>query len=65
MSYVKNVVTGVEFEVPEHYLDHPVLGKNLVLVKDEVQAAPNTKTTPKEQPAPEAKPVVAEPETTK
>jgi len=65
MSYVKNVVTGVELEVPEHYLNHPVLGKNLVLVTDEVQAAPNTKTTPKEQPAPATEPVVAKSETTK
>lgn len=62
MLYVKNVKTGVYDNVPEHYLDHPVLGKDLVLA--EVEAAPKKETT-KEQPAPEAKPVPAKSETTK
>jgi hypothetical protein len=64
MAYIKNTATGVYDTVPEHYLGHPILGKNLVLVEDEVLAAPKNKIT-KEQPAPEAEPVVAEPETTK
>jgi hypothetical protein len=62
MLYIKNVKTGVSDTVPDHYLDHPILGKDLVL--DKTQAAPKNETT-KEQPAPEAEPVVAEPETTK
>jgi len=62
MLYVKNVKTGVSTMVPEHYLDHPILGKNLVL--DDGKAAPKNETT-KEQPAPEAKPIVAESKTTK
>ena len=60
MLYVKNVKTGVFDTVPDHYLDHPILGKDLVLG----QAAPKNETT-KEQPAPEAEPTPAEPETTK
>ena len=63
MIYVKNVETGVYDNVPDHYLDHPILGKNLVAV-DDVLAAPKNKTI-KEQPAPVVEPVVAEPETTK
>jgi hypothetical protein len=62
MLYVKNVTTGVSDTVPDHYLDHPILGKDLVL--NDGKAAPKNETT-KEQPAPEAEPVVAELETTK
>jgi hypothetical protein len=64
MAYIKNTVTGVYDIVPDHYLEHPILGKDLILVEDDVPAAPKNKTT-KEQPAPEAEPVVVEPETTK
>jgi len=65
MLYVKNVETDIFSIVPDHYLDHPILGKNLILVEDEVQAAPNKETKTKEQPAPEAEPILAEPKTTK
>lgn len=65
MLYVKNVETNVFSMVPDHYLDNPILGKNLILVEDEVQAAPNKETKTKEQPAPEDEPVSAHPKTTK
>jgi hypothetical protein len=55
MPLVKNVNTGVTLSVPSHYVGHPVLGKNLVLVTDEIQAAPKKETTKKEQPAPAVK----------
>lgn len=64
MAYIQNTVTGVFDDVPDHYLSHPILGKDLVLVVEEAPAAPKNKTI-KEQPAPEAEPVVAEPVTTK
>jgi hypothetical protein len=64
MANIKNVVTGVYDTVPDHYLEHPILGKDLILAEDEAPAAPKNKTT-KEQPAPEAEPAVVEPETTK
>jgi hypothetical protein len=62
MLYVKNVKTGVSVIVPDHYLDHPILGKDLVL--DKSQAAPKNEPT-KEQSAPEAEPILAESKTTK
>jgi len=31
---VTDSTTGIVVEVPEHYLDHPVLGINLVPVED-------------------------------
>jgi hypothetical protein len=40
MAFAKNVRTGKTVVVPEHYIGHPVLGKDLVAVGDEVQAAP-------------------------
>lgn len=52
MLLVKNVVTGLTTTVPNHYINHPVLGKNLVAVGEEVQAAPKKETKIKEQPAP-------------
>jgi hypothetical protein len=64
MAYIKNTATGVYDNVPEHYLGHQILGKDLVLVEDEVLAAPKNKIT-KEQPAPATEPVVAKSETTK
>jgi hypothetical protein len=48
-----NTKTGKTVSVPDHYIGHPVLGKNLVLVTDEAQAAPKKETKKKEQPAPE------------
>ena len=47
---VKNVVTGVISIVPDHYLNHPILGAELVIL-DEVETASKKETKPKEQPA--------------
>jgi len=55
MPLVKNTITGKTVSVPSHYVGHPVLGKNLVLATDEIQAAPKKETTKKEQPAPVVK----------
>lgn len=33
LVYAYNAVSGVTAEVPEHYLDHPILGKNLRQVR--------------------------------
>ena len=64
MAQAKNTKTGKIVSVPDHYIGHPVLGKNLTLVKDEAQAAPKKETKSKEQPAPEVKvEVLPEPET--
>ena len=62
MPLVKNTRTGVEISVPAHYVGHPVLGKDLVLVEDDVQAAPKKETKKKEQPAPVVEAVKPEPE---
>lgn len=41
MALAKNTRTGVIVDVPQHYIGHPVLGKNLIAVDGEqVQAAP-------------------------
>lgn len=40
MALAKNTKTGLTVNVPEHYLGHPVLGKNLVAIGTEVPAAP-------------------------
>ena len=61
MPLVKNTRTEKVMSVPAHYVGHPVLGKDLVLVEDDVQAAPKKETTQKEQPAPMAKAVESEP----
>jgi hypothetical protein len=53
MANAMNTKTGKTVSVPDHYIGHPVLGKNLVLVTDEAQAAPKKETKKKEQPAPE------------
>jgi hypothetical protein len=63
MALAKNTKTGIVANVPAHYIGHPVLGKNLIAVGEEAQAAPKKETKKKEQPAPEVEPVVAEPET--
>lgn len=62
MALAKNIKTGITVNVPGHYLGHPVLGKNLVAVGAEVQAAPKKETKIKEQPAPKAEAVVAKAE---
>lgn len=53
MALAMNKVTGITTEVPDHYMGHPVLGKNLIPVSDEAQAAPKKEKKQKEQPAPE------------
>ena len=64
MTLATNKRTGITVSVPDHYIGHPVLGKNLVLKTDEAQAAPKKETKKKEQPAPEAEvaEVLPEPE---
>lgn len=63
MAIVRNTKTGIVTSVPDHYVGHPVLGKNLVLATDEAQAAPKKETKKKEQPAPEVEvEVLPEPE---
>lgn len=62
MATVRNTKTGIITSVPDHYVGHPVLGKNLVLATDEAQAAPKKETPKKEQPAPVVKAVEPEPE---
>lgn len=59
MALAKNTKTGVTAIVPSHYIGHPVLGKNLVAVGEEVQAAPKKETKIKEQPAPKAEVIPA------
>jgi hypothetical protein len=39
----KNVRTNKVLIVPDHYIGHPVLGKDLVLETDEAPAAPKNK----------------------
>jgi hypothetical protein len=43
MAFAKNTRTGKTTSVPEHYLGHPVLGKDLVAIDDKVEAAPKEK----------------------
>ena len=52
MALAINTRTGKTASVPDHYIGHPVLGKNLVAAGDEAQAAPKKETKKKEQPAP-------------
>lgn len=60
MALAINIKTGKSALVPDHYIGHPVLGKNLVLATDEAQAAPKKETKKKEQPAPVVEVVIAE-----
>jgi hypothetical protein len=62
MAQALNKRTGVIVDVPAHYIGHPSLGKNLVAVSNEAQAAPK-KENKKEQPAPVVEAVEPEPET--
>lgn len=45
MALVKNIRTGKVTNVPEHYLNHPSLGKDLVLVAEETTKAAPVKPT--------------------
>jgi hypothetical protein len=40
MALVKNTRTGKTANVPDHYIGHPVLGKDLIAVDGKVEAAP-------------------------
>jgi len=40
MAFAKNTRTGKTTSVPEHYLGHPVLGKDLIAIDGKVEAAP-------------------------
>lgn len=64
MATAKNTRTGKIVSVPDHYIGHPVLGKNLIAADSKVEAAPKKETPKKaevkepqeiieEQPAPE------------
>ena len=53
MAEAINSITGKLVSVPDHYIGHPVLGKNLKAVNAEAPAAPKKETKKKEQPAPE------------
>ena len=64
MTTAKNTRTGKIVSVPDHYIGHPVLGKNLIAVDGKVEAAPKkekkkkievelSQEIPEEQPAPE------------
>ena len=61
MAQALNKRTGLTVDVPAHYIGHPVLGKNLVAVSNEAQAAPKKETPKKEQPAPLVEAVKPEP----
>lgn len=63
MALAINTKTGKSAIVPDHYIGHPVLGKNLVLATDKAQAAPKKETKKKEQPAPVVKTIWSKPET--
>lgn len=43
MAFVKNLRTGKVADVPDHYVGHPILGKDLELIENKVEAAPKTK----------------------
>jgi hypothetical protein len=54
MALVKNKITGSVTEVPDHYLDHPVLGADWEVYTDKENSAEVTKdSAKKEQTAPE------------
>lgn len=50
MALVKNTRTGKVANVPEHYLGHPILGADLVLVEDGAPVA-QEKPVSKKKPA--------------
>lgn len=43
MAIAKNIRTGKVVTVPDHYIGHEILGKDLTLLTDEAQAAPKAK----------------------
>lgn len=43
MAIAKNTRTGKMVTVPDHYIGHEILGKDLILVTDEAPAAPKAK----------------------
>lgn len=47
MALARNTRTGKIASVPNHYIGHPVLGKNLVSLTEEVQAVPKKEKTKK------------------
>jgi hypothetical protein len=40
MAFAKNTRTGKTTTVPDHYIGHPVLGKDLIAIDSKVEAAP-------------------------
>jgi hypothetical protein len=50
MANAKNTRTGKLVSVPEHYIGHPVLGKNLIAVDGKVEAAPKKEKKNKAEP---------------
>jgi len=40
MAFAKNTRTGKTTSVPDHYIGHPVLGKDLIAIDGKVEAAP-------------------------
>jgi hypothetical protein len=51
MALAINTRTGKTVDVPEHYIGHSVLGKDLKPLGDEVQAAPKKEKKKTEEPA--------------
>jgi hypothetical protein len=52
MATAKNIITGIIAEVPEHYLDHPILGADLVAYNGEETVAPKSEKPKAEVSAP-------------
>ena len=48
---VKNSETGIVSDVPNHYVGHPTLGKNLIPVEDEPVVEAKKKITAEQKPA--------------
>ena len=51
MATVKNTITGNIVDVPAHYLEHPILGADLVAYTGEEPAAKPAKASKTEEPA--------------
>ena len=63
MATAKNTRTGMIVSVPNHYIGHPVLGKNLIAVDGKVEAAP--KKEKKKTPAAEVPQEIIEEQSSK
>lgn len=50
MATAKNTRTGKTVSVPNHYIGHPVLGKDLIAFNGEVEAAPKKEKKNKAEP---------------